>query len=164
MEVGHLGAAKVVASSLREEDLMEKMGDLELIPLCSVFMKVKETLMVENTPRGTLMIGELVDSVWEGDRFCLRQRGSASADWLMQSPDGTASPDIRLTLESDEGGLVFVEYTGRLHPETGIAYTCPRFATGAPGLEWLNRVQAVGKAHFDAESMTIEYPQVFELR
>jgi hypothetical protein len=127
-------------------------------------MKVRETLVMENTPSGTLMIGELVDSVWEGDRFRLVQRGRASADWLMQSPDGTARPDIRLTLESEDGGLVFVEYTGRLHVETGIAYMCPRFTTGAPGLKWLNRVQAVGKAYFDADAMTVTYPQVYELR
>ena len=143
---------------------MEKMGELELVPLCSVYMKVQETIVMENTPSGTLMIGELVDSVWEGDRFCLRQRGSAAADWLMQSPDGTARPDVRLTLESEDGGLVFVEYTGRLHPEKGVAYTTPRFTTGAPGLEWLNRVQAVGKAYFDADAMTVTYPQIFELR
>jgi hypothetical protein len=143
---------------------MEKRGELALVPLCKVFMKVEETLVLKNTPSGTLMIGELVDSVWEGERFRLTQRGRASADWLVRAPDGTARPDIRLTLESDDGGLVFVEYTGRLHVETGIAYTCPRFTTGAPGLEWLNQVQAVGKAYFDAESMTVTYPQVFELR
>lgn len=143
---------------------MELTPELELVPLCKVFMRVKESLVMENTPGGTLMIGELVDSVWEGERFRLTQRGSASADWLLQSPDGTARPDIRLTLESEEGGLVFVEYTGRLHAATGIAYTCPRFTTGAPGLEWLNQVQAVGKAYFDPEAMTVTYPQVYELR
>lgn len=143
---------------------MDAAGELELVPLCRAFIKVKETLILENTPSGTLMIGELVDSVWEGDRFRLTQRGRASADWLMQSPDGTAQADVRLTLESEQGDLVFVEYTGRLHPETGIAYTCPRFTTGAPDLAWLNRVQAVGKAYFDANAMTVTYPQVYELR
>ncbi|MBW2245273.1 MAG: DUF3237 family protein [Deltaproteobacteria bacterium] len=140
------------------------MTGLELIPLCSVFMRIEETIVLENTPSGTLMIGELVDSVWEGERFKLTQKGRASADWLMRTPDGRAAPDIRLTLESEEGGLVFVEYSGRLNPETGIAYTCPRFTTGAPGLEWLNHVQAVGKAFFDPEAMTVTYPEVFELR
>lgn len=138
--------------------------ELELIPLCRAVMKVRETIVLPNTPSGTLMIGELVDSVWEGDRFRLVQRGRASADWLMQSPDGTARPDIRLTLESERGELVFVEYTGRLLVESGIAYTCPRFTTGAPGLQWLNRIQAVGKAYFDAAAMTVTYPQIYELR
>jgi hypothetical protein len=139
-------------------------GALELIPLCHVFMRVEQTWTLDQTPNGTLMIGELVDAVWEGDRFRLTQRGRACADWMTQSPGGVGRPDIRLTLESDDGGLVFVEYTGRLHAESGIAYTCPRFTTGAPGLEWLNHVQAVGKAHFDAEAMTVTYPQVYELR
>lgn len=140
------------------------MDPLELVPLCQASMKVEEVLVLDDSPGGSLMIGTLVDSVWEGDRFCLRQRGRASADWLTMAPDGTGYPDIRLTLESDEGGLVFVEYTGRMNFETGYAYTCPRFRTGAPGLEWLNCVQAVGKAYFDAEAMTVTYPEIFEMR
>ena len=143
---------------------MDQTGALELVPLCKAFIRVRETIVLENTPGGTLMIGELVDSVWEGDRFRLVQRGRASADWLTLSPDGTASADVRLTLESASGELVFVEYTGRLHPESGVAYTCPRFTTGAPGLAWLNRVQAVGKAYFDAQAMTVTYPQIYALR
>lgn len=143
---------------------METTDGLELVPLCSAVLKVEETLVVENAPVGTLVIGELVDSVWEGERFRLTQRGRAAADWLLQSPGGTARPDVRITLESDEGGLVFVEYTGRFDAARGVAYTCPRFTTGAPGLEWLNEVQAVGKAFFDAEAMTVTYPQIYALR
>ncbi len=143
---------------------MDQTGALSLVPLCSVFMRVEQAIVMENTPSGTLMIGEVVDAVREGDRFRLAQRGRASADWLLRSPDGTARPDVRLTLESDAGELVFVEYTGRLHAEAGVAYTCPRFTTGAPGLAWLNQVQAVGKGYFDAEAMTVTYPQIYELR
>ncbi|MFO0688607.1 MAG: DUF3237 family protein [Myxococcota bacterium] len=143
---------------------MDRTGALELVPLCRAFIRVRETIVLENTPSGTLMIGELVDSVWEGERFRLVQRGSASADWLTLSPDGTARADVRLTLESASGELVFVEYEGILLPESGVAYTCPRFKTGAPGLAWLNRVQAVGKAYFDAEAMTVTYPQIYALR
>ena len=68
------------------------------------------------------------------------------------------------TLETSDGGLIFVEYTGRTHMETGYAYTCPRFRTGAPGLEWLNHVQAVAKGYFDEERMVVTYPQIFEMR
>ncbi len=143
---------------------MDRARALELIPLCRATMKVREIVSLPNTPGGNLMIGELVDSVLEGDRFRLVQRGRASADWLMQWPDGTAQPDIRLTLESESGDLVFVEYTGRFHFESGVAYTCPRFTTGAPALRWLNQIQAVGKAYFDAETMTVTYPQIYELR
>ena len=140
------------------------MEELELVPLCRVTMKVAETIVIDGTPNGTLMIGELIDSVWEGDRFRLRQRGRASADWMRRTDEGTAIPDIRLTLESDAGELVLVQYTGRLDPDTGFAYTCPQFTTGAPGLAWLNRVQAVGRATFDPDTMTVHYPQIYALR
>jgi hypothetical protein len=140
------------------------MHELELVPLCRAFIKVAETLVLEGTPQGTLMIGELVDSVWEGERFRLTQKGRASADWLRQTPDGTGCPDVRLSLASSEGDLVFVEYTGRFDPDTGVAYTCPRFTTGAPELAWLNRVQAVGKGFFDPAAMTVTYPQIYALR
>lgn len=140
------------------------MEPLELVPLCKAFIQVDQTIALERTPTGSLLIGELVDSVWEGERFSLRQRGRAAGDWLDVAPDGTARVDVRLTLESDEGALVFVQYTGRTNLETGAAYTCPQFRTGASGLEWLNRVQAVAKGHFDAETMTVTYPEIFEMR
>lgn len=137
---------------------------LELVPLCSATLHVSETLLLENTPRGTLMVGEIGESTWEGDRFRARQRGRAAADWLEVTPDGTARVDVRITLETDTGGLIFVEYTGRTNMQTGYAYSCPQFLTGAPELAWLNRVQAVAKGYFDAEAMTLTYPQIFELR
>lgn len=140
------------------------MTPLELVPLCSAVIQVREAVLVENTPTGTLMVGEISDSTWEGERFSARQRGQAAADWLDVAPDGTACVDVRLTLETSEGGIIFVEYTGRSNLETGDAYSCPRFRTGAPGLEWLNRVQAVAKGFFDAETMTLTYPEVYEMR
>ena len=140
------------------------MEPLELIPLCKAIIQVREAVVVENTPTGTLMIGEISDSRWEGERFSARQRGLAAADWLDVAPDGTACVDVRLTLETSEGGIIFVEYTGRSNLETGLAYSCPRFRTGAPGLEWLNRVQAVAKGYFDSEAMTLTYPEIYEMR
>jgi hypothetical protein len=140
------------------------MKPLELVPLCKAFIQIREAVLVENTPTGTLMVGEISDSVWEGERFSARQRGQAAADWLDVAPDGTASVDVRLTLETSEGGIIFVEYTGRSNMQTGDAYACPRFRTGAPGLAWLNSVQAVAKGHFDSEAMTMTYPEIFEMR
>ena len=77
---------------------------------------------------------------------------------------GTATIDVRMTLETPGGGIVFVDYTGRSNLETGAAYACPRFRTGVPELAWLNRVQAVAKGFFDPQAMTVTYPTVYELR
>jgi hypothetical protein len=69
-----------------------------------------------------------------------------------------------LTLETAEGGLVFVEYTGRTNLETGYAYSCPTFRTGVSDLLWLNRIQTVAKGIFDPDEMSVTYPEIYELR
>ena len=138
--------------------------ELELVPICRVEISVSEAIVLENTPTGTLMIGEINASRWEGERFRAALRGAAAADWLSVAPDGTATVDVRLTLETDDGALVFVSYEGRSHLDTGNAYTTPRFRTGDPRYAWMNRVQAVAKGRWDSDAMRVTYPMVYELR
>ena len=64
------------------------MESLELVPICKAFIPIREAIVVEGTPQGTLMVGELRDSRFEGERFTASQRGHAAADWLNVSPDG----------------------------------------------------------------------------
>ena len=140
------------------------MEELQLIPICKALIPVHEAIVIDNAPFGTLMIGELRDSRWEGERFMASQRGHAAADWLTVAPDGTAAVDVRITLETDDGALVFVEYRGRSNLETGIAYSAPTFQTGDARYAWMNRIQAVAKGVFDADAMTLTYPMIYELR
>lgn len=140
------------------------MEALELVPLCEATLHVRETLRLEGTPSGSLMIGELRDSVWQGDRLRARQRGVAAADWLDVAPDGTARVHVRLTLETHDGALIYVEYGGRTDLTTGLAYTTPTFRTGDPRYAWLNRVQGVAKGLFRADVMQVHYPMIYEMR
>ena len=140
------------------------MEALELVPLCEVRIDVGEAIVVENTPTGNLMVGEITDSTWEGARLRARQRGRAAADWLDVAPDGTARVDVRMTLETHDGALLFVEYGGRSNLETGFAYSAPTFRTGDPRYTWLNKIQAVAKGIWLPEEMKLHYPMVYELR
>jgi hypothetical protein len=79
----------------------------------------------------------------------------ASADWQIVLPDGTALGDIRYTLQTDDGRLLYVrsrsvrhgsaEVLGRLgrgEPVDASEYTfraSTRIETAAPGLDWLNK-------------------------
>jgi hypothetical protein len=79
----------------------------------------------------------------------------ASADWQILLPDGTALADIRYTLETDDGELLYVQSRGVRHgsPEAlariarGEAVdaseytfrTSTRIETAAPDLDWLNK-------------------------
>src|SRR5205807_8777057 len=79
----------------------------------------------------------------------------ASADWQIGLPDGTTLGDIRYTLQTDRGDLLYVQSRGVRH---GSAEVLARFARGedvdasqytfrtstqietaAPDLEWLNK-------------------------
>jgi Protein of unknown function (DUF3237) len=79
----------------------------------------------------------------------------ASADWQILLPDGTALADIRYTLETERGELLYVQSRGVRHgsPE-GLARiadgesvdaseytfrTSTRIETAAPELDWLNK-------------------------
>lgn len=140
------------------------MTELELVPLCRAHISIGEAVVLEGTPTGTLMVGEVSDSHWEGERFSARQRGRAAADWLNVAPDGTAVIDVRMTVETDDGAIVFIEYGGRSNLETGVAYATPTFRTGDARYQWMNRIQTVTKGHFDATAMTMTYPMIYELR
>ncbi|SDB74150.1 DUF3237 domain-containing protein [Belnapia rosea] len=83
-----------------------------------------------------------------------------AADWLRVDPDGTAHMDVRLTIKTTEGHIVFMHYSGirtakpevlaRLNAgeavDTADYYfrTAIRFETGAAPLAWLTRILAVG--------------------
>lgn len=85
-------------------------------------------------------------------------------DWLSLRTDGVAVLDVRITLESHDGALIYVSYggvgdfgadgyakflKGELPPTLRIRAT-PRFQTGDPRYAWLNRLQclAIGEADF----------------
>jgi Protein of unknown function (DUF3237) len=79
----------------------------------------------------------------------------ASADWQITLPDGTALADIRYTLETDGGALLYVQSRGVRHgspevlarvadgePVDASEYTfrtSTQIETAAPELDWLNK-------------------------
>ncbi len=93
-------------------------------------------------------------------------KGSAAADWGTRGADGAVQLDVRATLETDDGALIFVQYNGRWDysdpAAPGPVFTTPRFETGDKRYAWLNKVQAVMKGRSDGRSL-IAY-HLYELR
>lgn len=131
---------------------------LELVPLATVTLRVSKPIKVSTT----MMIGEIASLEMEGERIRASLRGQAAADWMTATPDGYASIDVRFTVETHDGAVIFVEYGGRFHFDTATAYSTPRFHTGDERYAWINRIQAVGRGTFTAAD-TIAY-ELFELR
>ena len=79
----------------------------------------------------------------------------ASADWQIVLPDGTALGDIRYTLQTDGGDLLYVQSRGVRHGSAEVLArlargedvdaseytfrTSTQIETAAPELDWLNK-------------------------
>ena len=141
---------------------------LALIPLCTLTSTPAEAVDLGVTPSGQRYMVEILEAQWEGERFRAHlKEGTVAADWLVIGPDGTGHIDIRLTLETDYGALLYLEYLGRrdfTKVQEGIdapVYITPRFETSDERYLWLNKIQAVGKGMLVGERRVYE---VYELR
>ncbi len=138
---------------------------MELVPFCTYTAAVKKPDFVGQTPAGMRMIVGVTGARWEGERFAASQRGESAADWLLVAPDGTASPNVRMTLRTDDGAFVFVEYHGRSDWSAGTGsapvYTSVAFEVEDERYAWMNKVQFVGKGGLDGDRVSYE---VFQLR
>ncbi|HEY7325902.1 MAG TPA: DUF3237 domain-containing protein [Streptosporangiaceae bacterium] len=140
---------------------------VELVALCTVRIQLKPPTELGAGPAGTRIIGELASAEFKGDRLAGELLGAAAADWLVLSADGTGMVDARLTLRTNDGAAVFVQYEGRMDFTKGLqfpvtAYVAPRFETGDQRYAWLNRIQAIGKGTLN-EDLSLDY-EWYEVR
>ena len=111
------------------------------------------------TPLGRRRIVRVTGGTFEGPRF----RGtvlSGGGDWLVERADGVRQLDVRITLRTDDGALIYAHYPDLFHAGPGVMdrllrgetvdpseyyfRTAPMFETAAEKYAWLNRVLAVG--------------------
>ena len=117
----------------------------ELIPLGVMTAVLGESYLIKGGPMGTRIVAEVADVTFEGDRLNATLASPAAADWLTMGPDRTyGTLDVRVTLKTDDGEIVHLEYSGRIDLTTGTAVSAPLFQTGAEQYDWLNRIQAIG--------------------
>jgi hypothetical protein len=137
---------------------------LELIPLCTAVVDVAPPHSVG----GTRSIGEIRSVRLEGERMRAGLAGAAAADWMAIN-GAIAAVDVRMTLLTDDGALIYVQYGGRLNladRANGLnAYVAPVFETGDERYAWLNAIQAVGKGKLTPglDGTRIEY-EFYEVR
>jgi hypothetical protein len=137
---------------------------IELVPLCTATITLKDPMMLPNTPSGTRTIVEVSAAKLEGERLTATMKGAATADWATIGPDMTCTLDVRSTFETHDGALVFSYYRGRIDlsqpPGASPVYAAPLFETGDERYAWLNRIQAVSKGKLDGTTLTYEIAEV----
>jgi hypothetical protein len=116
--------------------------------------------LVGATRNGELRIVPVTGGTIQGPALNGEIMPGTAADWLRVDPDGTAHMDVRLTIRTTDGHIVFMHYSGirtgkpavlaRLNagetvdPADYYFRTAIRFETGAAPLAWLNRILAIG--------------------
>ena len=109
------------------------------------------------TPQGTLTIFPVTGGSFEGERLSGHVL-AGGGDWVTAHEDGAFTLDLRVTLETDDGELIHMTFTGVRDDANHYFRTVPRFETAAPKYAFLNRLLAVGvgEGHRDGPIHTIE--------
>lgn len=130
---------------------MENGPRLEL--LCEYYATLKAPAVVGVGPYGMRQIFDITGGELSGPRLNGRLLPSG-ADWILIGADGVGRLDVRGTLETHDGALIYISYTGILHMTEKVMqavtggeftdfgetyfYVSPRFETGDPRYSWLN--------------------------
>jgi Protein of unknown function (DUF3237) len=115
-------------------------------PLMTLRLSTAPTQDIGAGPRGVRVTFPITRGSFEGERL----RGKVlpgGDDWSVKRPDGVVEIDLRVTLATDDGALVYMTFQGiRDDTAPGAPYfrTLPRFETSEPKYAFLNRILAVG--------------------
>ena len=116
---------------------------------------VGEPLEIGDIAQGRRRIVPLTGGTFAGTELNGILLPGSSADWQIVLPDGTALGDIRYTLQTDNGDLLYVESRGVRHGSDDVLArlargedvdaseytfrTSTKIETAASALEWLNK-------------------------
>ena len=123
---------------------------------------VGEPLDVGDLARGRRRIVPLTGGTFTGPELNGTLLPGSSADWQVVLPDGTALGDIRYTLRTDDGDLLYVQSRGVRHGSADVLArlargedvdaseytfrTSTQIETAAPALDWLNKASSSASA------------------
>lgn len=134
------------------------MAKAALIPMGTITVQLGDMIEVGAGPKGTRLVVDVPELKVESDRVNATLATNDAADWLTMSEDGTLGVlDVRFTLKTDDGAMIYLEYGGRVDMATGLVASAPTFQTGDDRYKWLNRVQAIGAGQVNLETGVLVY-------
>jgi hypothetical protein len=149
-------------TSLFNPDLPEPLRSVATQPLFVMRLDVVGPRAIGITPNGDRRVGVVTGGTFEGERLSGTVL-DGGADWQIARADGATTLDVRLMLQTTGGDLIGISYRGLRHgppevmakiaagqavdPASYYFRMSAMFETAAPGLDWLNRILAVGVGH-----------------
>ena len=111
------------------------------------------------TPMGTRRIVPVSGGTFSGERVKGVALPVGTADWIIVRADGSVQLDVRVTLETDDGALIYMTYRGVRHSTPEVAErlvagepvdpseyyfrTTPYFETSSEKYAWMNNIVSV---------------------
>jgi muconolactone delta-isomerase len=132
-----------------------QLSDPRLTPVYRLEATLGEPVELGDTPQGHRRIVPLTEGIFTGPTINGRLLPGTSADWQTLLADGTALGDIRYTLKTDGGDVLYVQSRGIRHGSAEVLArlargedvdaseytfrTSTQIETGAAELDWLNK-------------------------
>jgi hypothetical protein len=147
------------------------MFKYELEHIWSLWATLRQPFeVIGETPQGLRINAYVTGGELSGPRL----RGKilpVGADWLTIRTDGVGILDVRATMETHDGALIYAEYPGVMDlgpdgyqrivsgnpPAKAAIQAVPRFLTSHPAYLWLNRLQCLYVGMADFATSTVSY-------
>ena len=135
--------------------MSNRLPDPRLTRVYRLEVTVGQALDFGNVAQGRRRIVPLVEGTFTGPQISGKLLPEGSADWQIIMADGTALGDIRYTLQTDAGDLLYVRSRGVRHGSAEVLArlgrgeavdaseytfrTSTQIETAAADLDWLNK-------------------------
>lgn len=134
---------------------------MKLEPLMEYHATLEAPLEVGVASFGNRVIVEVTGGAFDGPKLKGKIRNLSAADWLIFDNDGVGHLDVRATLETHDGAIIYLQYFGNMivnekmqaalagtgdcdYGETTF-FTAPRLECGDERYKWVNSVVAVSE-------------------
>lgn len=122
-------------------------------PLMTLSLITAPTQDMGTGPHGKRVTFPITGGSFEGERLSGKVLPGGD-DWTLTRPDGVVELDLRITLETHDGALVYMTFEGVRDDARSYFRTVPRFETGDSRYAFLNRMLAVGTGEVRAGTPT----------
>ena len=151
-------------------------NDVQLEHICSFWAVLSAPEVIGPLAEGLRINVYVTGGEVTGPKVRGRLR-TVGGDWLSLRPDGIGLLDVRITIESHDGALIYMTYGGVAdlgedgyqrflagNPPARVPLRiAPRCYTGHPEYLWLNRLQCVGVGEVDIQQLRVSY-DIYALR
>lgn len=142
----------------------------QLQHVCSFSATLAPPTVVGPVPEGIRAIFSVTGGPVTGPKVRGKLRAEGG-DWLTMRADGVCVLDVRATVETHDGALIYVAYSGVADfgedgyqrflrgelPAVLAIRVAPRFSTAHPDYLWVNRLQCIGIGEFHSATNSVDY-------